>query len=1072
MVVFDKETEFTHSGFFVLRTPLLPFDEVLKWGNNLESPSIPSDSSLLEPALAADRVRLRARLKEIVNRKEIREAIFLASPDLIESITAWEEAPESDRGQRVERALVRYFMRMAGRPMPFGLFAGCSVGTIGPTTNFAIGEEARYERHTRLDMDYLCALATALEQFPSVRKTLTYRVNNSLYHAGGRVRYLESRPGKGVRSYHLVAVEASDYVETALSVAQEGATPAELAQRLTEADSSFSLAEAEEFIGELIESQLLISDLVPAVTGPEPVHELIATLRERAQMASVADRLEQTQSALEELDRSGLGNSPEKYYAITESLRTLPAEINNQRLFQIDMVRQPASATLGPAPLREIARGIELLRRISPSHRHESIEKFREAFVERYGENSERPLLEVLDSDVGIGLRSNEPVENNSPLLRGLAFNSTSEGITTWGRRDQYLLRKLSDVLRSKTPELTLVPDDIPELENKNPRPLPGAFALIASFAAFSPEALSEGRYQVSIGDLHGPSGARLLGRFCNISEAVRQNVDQHLRGEELLEPDALFAEIVHLPAGRTGNVLLRPVLRDYEIPYLGRSGTAPERQIPVTDLTVTVSDERITLRSTRLQREIIPRVTTAHYFAAGGLDVYRFLCLLQEQDTAFPLTWDWGALGGAPFLPRVCYGKLVLSAARWILDRRDLQLLGSATEEPFRMVQRLRSERGLPRFVALVDDDKELPFDLDNVLCVETFVEVVKRRDKAFLLELFPPPEESAVWDAEGKFIHQIIIPFVRARVDRPAKAPIPQQSKAVKRSFPPLSEWLYAKLYTGPSTADEVLRELRPMIDEALRSGGAERWFFIRFGDPHWHIRLRFQGKSDRLQGNVLPLLQQAVAPLFADSRLWRMQFDSYDREIARYGGPEGIVCAEKIFHADSEAVLSIIESFRGNAGLEARSLLALRAIDDFFNDFGFDLDARRGLIESMRRGFTGEIQPDLNLKRQLGRRYRDEQQRIEALLAPDAQLEGSLANGLHALRKRSEQLEPTVAELKKLAEDGRLSASLTALLPHFTHMHVNRILRSVQREEEFVLYDTLARLYESRYARRRLG
>ena len=132
----------------------------------------------------------------------------------------------------------------------------------------------------------------------------------------------------------------------------------------------------------------------------------------------------------------------------------------------------------------------------------------------------------------------------------------------------------------------------------------------------------------------------------------MRQNVEKHLLAEQSLEPEAVFAEIVHLPAGRTGNVLLRPVLREYEIPYLARSGTSPERQIPVTDLTVTVAEERIILRSTRLQREIIPRLTTAHYFAAGGLDVYRFLCLLQEQSTALPLNWNWGALGSAPFLP------------------------------------------------------------------------------------------------------------------------------------------------------------------------------------------------------------------------------------------------------------------------------------------------------------------------------------------------------------------------------------------------------------------------------------
>src|SRR5438105_540838 len=50
--------QITPSGFFALRTPLLPFDELLAWSDGLEAPSAGDDSSRLEAACAADRARL------------------------------------------------------------------------------------------------------------------------------------------------------------------------------------------------------------------------------------------------------------------------------------------------------------------------------------------------------------------------------------------------------------------------------------------------------------------------------------------------------------------------------------------------------------------------------------------------------------------------------------------------------------------------------------------------------------------------------------------------------------------------------------------------------------------------------------------------------------------------------------------------------------------------------------------------------------------------------------------------------------------------------------------------------
>src|SRR5262249_26553695 len=164
-------------------------------------------------------------------------------------------------------------------------------------------------------------------------------------------------------------------------------------------------------------------------------------------------------------------------------------------------------------------------------------------------------------------------------------------------------------------------------------------------------EALAAGDFRVLLQGGSGPSGARLLGRFCHADLELHEHVEQHLRAEEALEPDAVFAEVVHLPEGRLGNILARPVLRAYEIPYLGRAGVPADRQIPVSDLRVSVASGQVVLRSERLGRRVIPRLTSAHNFRASQ-GIYAFLCALQAQGTAGALGWDWGPLGEAPVLP------------------------------------------------------------------------------------------------------------------------------------------------------------------------------------------------------------------------------------------------------------------------------------------------------------------------------------------------------------------------------------------------------------------------------------
>jgi hypothetical protein len=225
----------------------------------------------------------------------------------------------------------------------------------------------------------------------------------------------------------------------------------------------------------------------------------------------------------------------------------------------------------------------------------------------------EIPLAEALDDETGVSFGEGAGTIEASSLLEDLPASPPAARQLTWGPREQYLLARVSGVLARGEAELVLSDEDVERLAVPDPLPLPDAFSAMARIAAVSDEAAGRGDFQLLLAGASGPSGARVLGRFCHADSDLAAAVSSHLAAEEALSRGAVFAEIVHLPEGPLGNLVSRPTLRTYEIPYLGRSIAPAERQIPLSDLRVSIRGRRIVLRSAKLEREVVPRLTSAH---------------------------------------------------------------------------------------------------------------------------------------------------------------------------------------------------------------------------------------------------------------------------------------------------------------------------------------------------------------------------------------------------------------------------------------------------------------------------
>jgi len=742
----SKEIPYQNFSSFVMRSPLFPF-------NFIESVVGGKDTS-------------EEQVREICLDPMVQEAIFLASPDLYQQMQEWlkGELRDKKKAERLIHSMMRYIIRMSSRPTPFGLFAGFNLGKWAEETRVELPSRQEYGRHTRLDMNYLCALALDLAKHPVIKKSIRFYPNSSIYRVGNQLRYVEYRYLKARRTHHIVAVDHSEYLQRVLEAAARGAYLEDLVALLV--DEEITEAEAREFIEELIESQLLVNDLEPAITGPEFLDQIMAILKGIPGIDEIKQTVEKIRQILEQTDKSPIGTTIPRYQEIVDTVKPLGTEFELKFMFQTDMIKPAKHCTLASRIAADVLKGMEMMNRLTLRPGTTTLSQFCEAFQERY-ETREIPLLQALDTECGIGFRQNDQAGDISPLVDDLAVPARGgEGSDLkWDRLQSMLFQKYKQSVAENKFEVTLTEKDLEPFEARwddLPDTLSAMVQVIRGIDGDNP------REQIMITGFGGSSAGNLLGRFCHADQRTFDFVKEIAAKEAELNPDVILAEIIHLPESRLGNILLRPVLRDYEIPYLGKPAVPGEFQLNLADIMVSVQGNRVILRSKRLNKEIIPHLTSAHNYSRNALPIYHFLAELQTQNLRGGAGFGWGALANEyEFLPRVVYQNLVVSPATWNIKDEEIEPLVKINDDEklLAAVQEWRKKRRIPAYVAQVDADNRLFINLDNLLCIKTLFSVVKNRGGFQLVEFLFDPKTAMIRSAEDVFTDEIIVSFYRTQ-------------------------------------------------------------------------------------------------------------------------------------------------------------------------------------------------------------------------------------------------------------------------------------------------------------------
>ncbi len=1018
-------TGYALQPFCVLRTPLLPREALLG-------------------LCAPDRAHVRERMAALLSLPHVLAALEQSAPALAQELPRWRQAPQSERGARLERALWGYLARLCARPTPAGLLAGVTLLAPDRWTEVTLGPVGEQRRHSRPPLRALRALAQRLGT--ADRAALTVAPSAGLVEVGDafELTHADAQEGSAVRVTRLLPTPA---LEQVLSLARQGTTLGALCAALASA-AEVDAPTARAFVEELLRDRVLETSLEPAPTAA-PDRTLGMAQAARAAGLPEAGALDALESALGALDAGG----PAPELAARERLRAAQEALQLPPALWVDLYKPEAGAArLGKAVTDAAAAAAGLLARLCPPQ--DALAPLRARFEARYGER-EVPLAEALSAELGVGHQPDHADASTAPLLARFAQAPARSAPAS---PPPALLRRWAAAVEEGARELSLTAEELEALAAPGALPLPESFSVLCTVLAQDARAVNRGDFQLLVRGVDGPNAVRLLTRAGALHAPLVEQLRAHQAQRAAALPGVALAEVLYVPAGEDAELQVRPHTCPYELVLAGRSSLPPERQLRVEELTLALEGGRFVLRAPGRGLEVRPVLTTPHDFERGDLHpVYRFLGQLAEQGAAPGLRFPWGALEQAPRLPRVVHGRLVLAPQQWTLQAPALRALGAAADAAA-AVAALRERLGLPRFCALRSGGTELPLDLENPVCADSLVDRVSSAPSATLVEHLALEHAGAVRGAEGAFVHELVVPFARA--PGPAASPHPARPPRPPVAHLPGSRWLHLELYGSPEGCEAALADVvGPLAEAALAQGDAERWFFLRQSDPAWHLRVRLGGEPARLLQRALPAFSEACAALVRAGRLWKLEVGTYQPELRRYGGEEGLALCERLFQRDSEAVLAVTARYRTAAELPLRWRLALAGLAGWLRLL-LPPAERLEPVRALRDGHQAALGHGAALRNEVAKLQRESKEELTALMDGATPAQWPWAEGAAQLLQWLSRARPEVEALQAAAASGRLGVPLGELACSVLHLHVNRALHVSPNAHEPILYELLFR------------
>lgn len=898
---------FTAASFGLLRLPSFPPERAARTLTDLD----PEDRDQVG--------RMADYLRSVISDDALMEALTVSNPALARELAkVGEERPVPfSRLRRMVYTVTKYLIRMSHRPTPFGLLAGVASVTVDENPRFEF--RGLREKLVQADSEWLLGPVMRWERHPEVLRHLRLVRNDLAARRGERLvlSYVRDVDGKDIVSRtQEVSVRYTAAVRRALELASRPVPYPELADGLADA-FGVPAETAHGMLAQLVEKEFLLTDLRPPPDAPDALGHVIEKLAPVTGLDEVR-RLDDLPGAVREYARLPIGAGTARLRSLTAAMRRIQAA---EHPLQIDLAVD-VDARLPPIVTRQMTEAATVLWRMSPDPVPGHLRDYHDEFVERYGYGRAVPLKEMFDPERGLGAPAT--------YLRPPSTRPFDNRERPRPERQEVLADLLQDAHRSGVAEVVLDDATVAALteENMSERP-PAAFDMSATLLGESLAAVAAGDFRLVVSNgLGGPQPGAFFGRFLPLLGDTAGRIRELYGRPELTPPDALLAQVRFQPNNsRSGNVSRVPAMTAHQVVIGAFADRDDERVHGIDDLAVTADRDRFHIVMAATGRELMPMVAHMLNPYIAQPNAVRFISEVTQVRRWSIRPWEWTGLDRLPHHPRVRYDRTILASARWRLSRalRD----PAASWAQWRAeLDRWRERWSVPDQIEMTSDDQRVALDLTMPLHVRLLWREARREIPPVVTERPAGGEYGTQWC--GGLANEIVVPMVPSPGSPPmARAPSIATVSGQPRHVPG-GDWVFAKLYIAEDRQDELLTEHLPALLDAVGQD-TDRVFFIRYRDPAAHLRVRFHGEPAVLNARLLPRLHDWATRACEAGLMRKLVLDTYEPETVRYGGEKVLEHAERVFAADSEAVLRQLRAVgHGAMRLDPVLLAAANCVD----------------------------------------------------------------------------------------------------------------------------------------------